>query len=546
MQRRQFLHHTILGSSTLLFPIISACQSQPETAAADTTNEATSPTDDFPLAEATIEDLQAKMKSGEYTARAIAEMYLDRIEAIDRHGPTLRSVIEVNPDALAIADQLDQERQQGALRGPLHGIPVMLKDNIDTDDPMETTAGSLALVGSEVPQDAWVTQQLREAGAVVLGKTNLSEWANFRSERSSSGWSGRGGQTKNPYVLDRNPCGSSAGSGVAVSANLCTVAIGTETNGSIVCPSTTNGIVGIKPTVGLVGRSGIIPISHTQDTAGPMARTVTDAAIVLGTLTGTDPRDAVTQQSEETRKTDYTQFLQKEGLKDTRIGLSRSHMGFHEEVDALMEAATEVMRQQGATVVDVDELIGDDSVGGAEYEVLLYEFKENLNNYLATLGPDAPAKTLSDLIAYNKEHADEEMPYFQQEIMLKAEAKGGLNSPEYQEALAKIQRLSRDEGIDKALSEQQLDAIVAPTGGPAWPIDLITGDHFIGGSSSPAAMAGYPNVTVPMGFIRGLPVGISFFASAYSEPTLIKLAYAYEQATQHRKAPEFLETLDLG
>ena len=544
MKRRQFLHHTLLGSSTLL-SLLNACQPKPAVPAVNAPGEASSASENFALAEATIEDLQAGMQSGKYTARAIAERYLERIEAIDRSGPRLRSVLEVNPEALAIADQLDEERQQGTLRGPLHGIPVMLKDNIDTADSMETTAGSLALVGVEVPQDAWVAQRLREAGAVILGKTNLSEWANFRSERSSSGWSGRGGQTKNPYALDRNPCGSSAGSGVAVSANLCTVAIGTETNGSIVCPATTNGIVGIKPTVGLVGRSGIIPISHTQDTAGPMARTVADAAIVLGTLTGTDPRDAVTQESEGHAETDYTHFLQKNGLKGARIGLSRAHLGFHEEVDALMEAAMHVMQQQGATVVDVDELIADGSVGAAEYQVLLYEFKDGLNKYLATRGSTAPAKTLSDLIAFNQEHADREMPYFQQEIMLQAEAKGGLESPEYQKALAKTRRVSRHEGIDKALNEQQLEAIIAPTGGPAWPIDLVTGDHFIGGSSSPAAMAGYPSITVPMGFVQGLPVGISFFASAYSEPTLIKLAYAYEQATHHRKAPEFLATLEL-
>ncbi len=486
------------------------------------------------------------MKSGEYTARSITQMYLDRIAAIDQNGPTLQSVIEVNPDALSIADQLDEERQQGQLRGPLHGIPVLLKDNIDTDDQMETTAGSLALVGVPVEQDAWVTQRLREAGAVILGKTNLSEWANFRSERSSSGWSGRGGQTKNPYVLDRNPCGSSAGSGVAVSANLCAVAIGTETNGSIVCPSTTNGIVGIKPTVGLVGRSGIIPISHTQDTAGPMARTVTDAAIVLGTLTGTDPRDAVTKESAGKASPDYTQFLQKDGLRGARLGVARQHLGFHETVDELMETALDAMREQGAEVVDVDELIPDGAVGNAAYQVLLYEFKEDLNQYLATRSGGDSLRTLRDLIAFNEAHASEEMPYFRQEIMVQAEAKGGLDEPDYREALAKIRRLSRDKGIDKALREQQLDAILAPTGGPAWPTDLVTGDHFLGGSSSPAAMAGYPNITVPMGLVHGLPVGISFFAGAYAEPTLIKLAYAYEQATLHRRAPEFLETLDLG
>ena len=546
MQRRTFLHRSLLGSTTLLLAL-PACQPKSDSAPPD---EARDSIASFPLEEATIPELREGMESGKYTARSITQAYLDRIEAIDQSGPTLRSVIEVNPDALSIADQLDEERQQGHLRGPLHGIPVLLKDNIDTDDQMETTAGSLALVGVPVEQDAWVTQRLREAGAVILGKTNLSEWANFRSERSSSGWSGRGGQTKNPYVLDRNPCGSSAGSGVAVSANLCTVAIGTETNGSIVCPSTTNGIVGIKPTVGLVGRSGIIPISHTQDTAGPMARTVTDAAIVLGTLTGTDPRDAVTKESVGKASPDYTQFLQKDGLRGARLGIARQHLGFHETVDILMEEALEAMREQGATMVDVDELIPDGAVGNAAYQVLLYEFKEDLNQYLATRsgvtrGGGDSLRTLRDLIAFNEAHAAEEMPYFRQEIMVQSEAKGGLNEPDYREALAKIRRLSRDEGIDKALRDQQIDAILAPTGGPAWPTDLVTGDHFLGGSSSPAAMAGYPNITVPMGFVHGLPVGISFFAGAYAEPTLIKMAYAYEQATLHRRAPEFLETLDL-
>ena len=547
MQRRTFLHRSLLGSTTLLLAL-PACQPKADSAPPA---EASDSIASFPLEEATIPELREGMESGEYTARSITQMYLDRIAAIDQNGPTLQSVIEVNPDALSIADQLDEERQQGQLRGPLHGIPVLLKDNIDTDDQMETTAGSLALVGVPVEQDAWVTQRLREAGAVILGKTNLSEWANFRSERSSSGWSGRGGQTKNPYVLDRNPCGSSAGSGVAVSANLCAVAIGTETNGSIVCPSTTNGIVGIKPTVGLVGRSGIIPISHTQDTAGPMARTVTDAAIVLGTLTGTDPRDAVTKENAGKASPDYTQFLQKDGLRGARLGVARQHLGFHETVDELMETALDAMREQGTEVVDVDELIPDGAVGNAEYQVLLYEFKEDLNQYLATRsgvtrGGGDSLRTLRDLVAFNEAHAAEEMPYFQQEILVQAEAKGGLEEPDYREALAKIRRLSRDEGIDKALREQQLDAILAPTGGPAWPTDLVTGDHFIGGSSSPAAMAGYPSITVPMGFVHDLPVGISFFAGAYSEPTLIKLAYAYEQATLHRRAPEFLETLNLG
>ena len=539
MKRRKFLQQNLLGSAAFLLPLGYLEQSAP---LKRTGNQTTAP--DFPLEETTINALQEAMQSGQYTARTITEMYLERIKALDQNGPTLRSVIEINPEALTIADQLDQERQQGKVRGPLHGIPVMLKDNIDTQDRMQTSAGSLALTDSKVPQDAWVAQQLREAGAVILAKTNLSEWANFRSTRSSSGWSGRGGQTKNPYVLDRNPCGSSAGSGVAVSANLCVVAIGTETDGSIVCPSTTNGIVGIKPTVGLVGRSGIIPISHTQDTAGPMARTVTDAAITLGTLTGTDPRDATTQGNQGKAYTDYTQFLKKEGLNGARIGLSRMHLGFHEAVDALIDEAVAVMKQQGATVVDVEQLISVEGAGDAEFDVLLYEFKDGLNKYLATLGPNAPVKSLKELIDYNQAHAGEEMPYFQQEILVMAEEKGDLNSEQYQQALAKTQRASRTEGIDKALQAQQLDALIAPTGGPAWPIDLVTGDHFIGGSSAPAAMAGYPNITVPMGFVHGLPVGISFFASAYSEPTLIRLAYAYEQATQHRKAPQFLETLE--
>ena len=540
MKRRKFIQQNLLGSAALLLPLGYHAHSAPLKSTGD---QASVPA--FPLEETTINALQQAMQSGQYSARAITEMYLERIKSLDQNGPTLRSVIEVNPDALTIAGQLDEERRQGKVRGLLHGIPVMLKDNIDTQDQMQTTAGSLALTDSQVPQDAWVAQRLREAGAIILAKTNLSEWANFRSTRSSSGWSGRGGQTRNPYVLDRNPCGSSAGSGVAVSANLCAVAIGTETDGSIVCPSTTNGIVGIKPTVGLVGRSGIIPISHTQDTAGPMARTVTDAAITLGALTGTDPRDAATQESESKAHADYTQFLKKDGLNGARIGLSRMHLSFHEAVDTLIDQAVEVMKQQGATVVDVEQLISVEGAGDAEFDVLLYEFKDGLNKYLATLGPEAPVKSLKELIAYNQAHEGKEMPYFQQEILVMAEEKGDLNSEQYQQALAKTQRASRTEGIDKALQAQQLDAIVAPTGGPAWPIDLVTGDHFIGGSSSPAAMAGYPNITVPMGFVHGLPVGISFFASAYSEPTLIRLAYAYEQATQHRKAPQFLETLGM-
>ncbi len=482
------------------------------------------------------------MQTGQLTARSIAEQYLSRIKALDQQGPSLRAVLEINPDALAIAGQLDKERKQGKVRGPLHGIPVMVKDNIDTADRMQTTAGSLALVGAKVRQDAFIVQQLRKAGAIILGKTNLSEWANFRSERSSSGWSGRGGQTRNPYVLDRNPCGSSSGSGVAVSANLCAVAIGTETNGSIMCPSSTNGIVGIKPTVGLVSRSGIIPIAHSQDTAGPMARTVTDAALLLGVLTGTDPRDPATQGSQGKAPTDYAQFLDKQGLRGARIGVGRNFFGFHEKVDQLMEDAITVMKTQGATCIDLEKVMPQEDLDGAGYQVLLYEFKADLNKYLAGL-KQTPVHTLEDIIAFNKAHGDQEMPYFQQEILEQAAAKGGLDSKEYQKALETIHRVSRTEGIDKVMKTHRLDAIMAPTGGPAWPTDLVTGDHFLGGSSSPAAMAGYPNITVPAGYVHGLPIGISFFAGAYQEPTLIKLAYAYEQASQHRKPPQFLEKL---
>jgi amidase len=481
------------------------------------------------------------MESGKYTARSLVEKYLVRIEAID---DKLNSIIELNPDALAIADKLDEERKTGKVRGPLHGIPIIIKDNIDTADKMMTTAGSLALEGSKPKQDSWVAQKLREAGAIILAKANLSEWANFRSTRSSSGWSGRGGQTHNPYILDRNPCGSSSGSGVSVSANLCAIAIGTETNGSIVCPSSTNGVVGIKPTVGLWGRSGIIPISHTQDTAGPMARTVADAATLLGAITGTDPRDEMTKSSENKSHADYTPFLDEKGLNGARIGIGRQFFGFHEKVDALMEQAIEDMKKQGAELIEIERVIPrDPELGSAGYNVLLYEFKAGLNAYFERLDTNAPVKSLADLIAFNKANADKEMPYFLQEILEEAEAKGDLNTKEYQDALALMLRLNREEGIDKVMDEHNLDAILAPTGGPSWPIDVINGDHFGGGSSSPAARSGYPNITVPAGFIHGLPVGISFFGRAWSEPTLLKVAYAYEQATGHRKAPELLPTL---
>jgi amidase len=498
----------------------------------------------FELEEATVADLQAGMASGKFSARSITQAYLDRIAALDRQGPNLRHVIETNPDALSIADSLDQERKAGRVRGPLHGIPVLIKDNIDTADRMTTTAGSLALAGSIPLQDSFVAAKLRAAGAVLLGKTNLSEWANFRSTHSTSGWSGRGGQARNPYVLDRNPCGSSSGSGGAVSANLCALAVGTETDGSIVCPSSANGIVGIKPTVGLVSRAGIIPISHTQDTAGPMTRTVRDAAIMLNVLAGIDPRDPATAASRSRGQIDYTRYLDANGLRGARIGIARKDFfGYSDVTDRLINAAIDTMKSQGAIIVDPANVETNSKLGDPEFEVLLYEFKADLNAYLASLGPKAPVKTLADIIAFNEQHKDQEMPWFGQEIMIRAQAKGPLTEKKYLDALAKDNRLSRVEGIDSTMTKHKLDAIVAPTGGPAWPTDLLNGDHFGGGSSTPAAVAGYPNINVPAGFAHELPVGISFFGRAYSEPTLIKIAYAYEQASKNRRAPQFIPSL---
>ncbi len=536
--RRKFLQASLLGGAFVAAgPVL-----QPVFGASRETSEAGAPAavPSFELDEITVGELQDGMKSGKYSARSIAEKYLARIAAIDKSGPQVNSVIETNPDALEIAEALDKERKEKGSRGPLHGIPVLIKDNIATADRMQTTAGSLALVGSKPPRDAFLAQKLREAGAVILGKTNLSEWANIRSNHSISGWSGRGGQTKNPYALDRNPCGSSSGTGAGISANLAAIGIGTETDGSIVCPSSANGLAGIKPTIGLVSRSRVIPISHSQDTAGPMCRTVRDAAILLGALTGVDPDDSATVASNGKSFKDYTQFLNADGLRGARIGVLRKTFGFNPAVDKLMEAALEVMKKQGATLVDPVEIETTGKFGETEFLGFMYELKADLNAYLAWLGPNAPVKTLKEIIEFNEKNAAREMPYFGQENFLKAEEKGPLTTQEYVDAMAKNHELAGKEGIDATMDKNKLDAIVGPTGGPAWLTDIVNGDSFGGGSSEFAAVAGYPNVNVVAGFSYGLPVGISFFGRAWSEPVLIKLAYGFEQATKFRKAPRFL------
>ena len=537
--RRSFLQTTFAtGAAAALYPALGAAR---ETSGCPT--PAAFQAKPFELEEITLAELQEGMQSGKFTARSLLELYTARIEEIDKSGPSVNAVIEMNPDALSIAEDLDRERKAKGARGPLHGIPVLIKDNIDTADRMMTTAGSLALVGSKPPKDSAVAQKLRAAGAVILGKTNLSEWANIRSSHSVSGWSGRGGLTRNPYALDRNACGSSSGTGAGISANLAAVGIGTETDGSIVCPSSSNGLAGIKPTVGLVSRTGIIPISHSQDSAGPMGRTVRDAATLLGVLTGVDPEDPATAASAGKAYTDYTKFCDPNGLKGARIGVARKYFGFNDAVDALMDRSLDVMKKEGATLVDPADVPTLGKFDESEFLVFLYELKADLNAYLARLGPNAPVKTLQDIIEFNDHNASKEMPYFGQDIFLKSQAKGPLTEKAYLEAVAKNHQLARVEGIDAVMDKFKLDALVGPTGGPAWITDLITGDHVGGGSSNSAAVAGCPNINVIAGSISGLPVGISFFGRAWSEPTLIRIAYAFEQATKARQAPRFLPTL---
>jgi amidase len=549
--RREFLKASAMGAAAAALP--AAASATRVTARVESRADAAKvrpepwPLASFEFDEITFGELADGMKSGKYTARAITEKYLERIRDVDASGPTLRAVIETNPDALQIADELDKERAAKGPRGLLHGIPILIKDNIDTADKMSTTAGSLALVGAKPPKDSYVAQKLRAAGAVILGKTNPSEWANIRSSHATSGWSGRGGLTKNPYALDRNPCGSSSGSGAAASANLSAGTIGTETDGSIVCPSSANGIVGIKPTVGLISRSGIIPISHSQDSAGPMCRTVRDAAILLGALTGVDVEDHATDESAVPGRalTDYTKFCDPAGLKGARIGVVRRFFGFSDFVDAQMEIAIDLMKREGAIIVDPADIALSANAGSLEFTVLLYELKNDLNAYLARLGPDAPVKTLEDVIAFNVKNKDREMPYFGQDTFEKAQAKGRYTNQEYVDAIKDLLAIGRTNGIDATMSKFQLDALVAPTGGPAWVTDLVNGDNASGQSSMAAAIARYPSISVPGGTVFGLPVGVSFFGRAWSEPTLIRIAYGFEQASKVRTPPKFLPTANL-
>ncbi|MHA1121280.1 MAG: amidase [Candidatus Heimdallarchaeota archaeon] len=497
------------------------------------------------MKEYSISEIQKLMAEGKLTAKQLVKKYLERINKIDKSGPKINSIIELNPDALKIAENLDQVRKEDNSLGPLHGIPILIKDNITTADNMMTTAGSLALEGFRSTRDAFIVQKLRAAGAIILGKTNLSEWANFRSTRSTSGWSSRGGQARNPYVLDRSPCGSSSGSATAVAANLCSVSIGTETDGSIVCPAHVNSVVGVKPSIGLVSRTGIIPISHNQDTAGPIARTVEDAAILLTAMVGVDKEDAQSITNEKDIPADYTEFLDSDGLKDARIGVARNFFGRNELVNQVIDKAIEKMEKAGAIIVDQLMLDSVKKLREPEYEVLLYDFKNDLNEFLEIFVPNEFPQTMKEIIDFNEKNKEKVMPYFGQEHFKKAEERGPLTDKVYKKALKDCHKYAREEGIDLAIKENKLDAIIAPTGGPAWPMDLVNGDHFTGGSSSLAAVAGYANITVPVGYVFGLPVGLSFFGGAFQEPILLKIAYAFEQLTKVRKPPSYLETLKI-
>jgi amidase len=538
MNRRDFLKRTALGMAQVTVACFTSRASTPSLAAATPFRIKS-----FQWEEATIGQLQAAMTCRKETAVSLLKSYLRRIKEVDRSGPAINSIIELNPDALVIARELDEERRTRGARSLLHGIPVLIKDNIGTHDRMMTTAGSLALLGSIPPRDSSVAQKLREAGTIILGKTNLSEWANWRSTRPTSGWSGRGGLTKNPYALDRNPSGSSSGTGAAVAANLCAVGIGTETDGSITAPCSYNGLVGMKPTVGLVSRAGIIPLAHSQDTAGPMTRNVTDTAILLGAITGIDHRDSVTEESAGKYHSDYTRFLDPNGLRGMRIGVVRQFFDIQPGAKAIAESALEVLKTCGAILVDPANIPTKGKFDDSEDLVLQYEFKADLNAYLAGLGPNAPVKTLQEIIEFNERNRDREMPYFGQEIFLKAQAKGPLTDQAYVEALEKNHRLARGEGIDAIMNEHKLDAIVSPTTGPAQTTDLVYGDRDTGGCTTPPAVAGYPHITVPAGQVFGLPVGLSFFGRAFSEPILLRGAFAFEQATKARKPPRFLTTL---
>jgi amidase len=521
MKRRSFLAAALGGVAVSQ----AACQYVPAT-------PSTAP-GDFELDEVSLADLASGLAQGKWTSARLVQLYVGRLDAIDSHGPKLGAVLALNPDAASIAAQLDQERKSGKVRGPLHGIPILLKDNIETRDPIATTAGSLALADWRAPEDALVAARLRATGAIILGKSNLSEWANFRSAHSTSGWSGRGGQTKNPYALDRNPSGSSSGSGAGASANLCAAAIGSETDGSVTSPSSINGLAGIKPTVGLVSRTGIIPISASQDTAGPMARTVRDVAILLTVMADPDAHGAQ----------DYSKSLDSNGLRGARLGIARKFFENNAPLDAFLSGCVDALKKAGAEVIDPADLATSAQLSGPEQEVLLYEFKDGLNRYLTRLPASSPARTLAELIAFNEKNRDREMPFFAQELFIQAEAKGPLTDPAYLKARADCVRLSRQDGIDALLAKHKLDAIVSLTSGPAWFTDHINGDSDPGGCTTPAAVAGYPHITVPAGFFRGLPIGLSFFAAAWSEPTLIKLAYSWEQQMNARRKPGFFASV---